>query len=435
MGTRVLLIVMLASAVAKAQVAPPATGTKQMETPPPVNGANFPTQVAVQERSNFLSAGLVYSTAYVSNLYAGSAGPSIAEKSFSIMPTIVFDDTARRRHMAFTYSPGFTFYEPSTALNEVDHTAKVDYEFRITPYVKVRVYEQLDDSSTSFNPADPGGSVSGSPVSSTPGAIPPFAKRLTNSANGELTLQTGPNTMIGASGSSTVLHYPNPAQTPGLYDSNSRGGTVFYNHRISIAQYFGVSYQYQDMLTYPKNGTDSTQTHTPMGYYTLYPSKRLSLSVSAGPQHYQVAESPLPATSQWGPFVTPSLGWHGNRTNIAASYSQAVTGGGGLLGAFHTKNANATARWQMSRTWTASGSGAYSIIKSVSTYSAGSGQDGNTVTATATLERSIRDHFTLAFNYVHVRQSYGGIAAISANPNSDRGTISINWHFTRPLGK
>jgi hypothetical protein len=241
--------------------------------------------------------------------------------------------------------------------------------------------------------------------------------------------------MIGASGSSTLLHYPNPTQTAGLYDSSSHGGTVFYNRRISRTQYFGATYQYQDMLTSLAGGTDTTQTHTVNGFYSVYPVARLSLSVSGGPQHYQVAESQLPAMGSWGPFISPSVGWQGNHTNFSASYSQSVTGGGGLVGAYHSTGANAAARWQMSRTWTVSASGAYALNKSVSAVSAAGTQGGHTVTGVTTLEHSIWNQFSLTFNYEHINQKYDGIPAISSNPNIDRETISINWNFMRPLGR
>ena len=435
MRTRVLLFLTLASAAACAQVEPTATSTTQMATPPPVTGANFPALVGAEEKSNFLSGGVTYSTAYVNNLYADSGSRSTAETEFSILPTVTYDDTATRRHMALTYSPGFSFYRPSSGLNEVDNTATTEYDFLISPYTKLSLRDQFSDSSTPFNPSGEGVGVSGAPPSTTPGVIPPFAKRLTNNADGELTMQTGKDTMVGLSGSTTVLHYPDSTETPGLYDSNSRGGSVFYNRRLGLSQYFGATYQYQNMLAYPASGSDRTQTHTMMVFYTLYPLKRLSLSVSAGPQYYRVLEIDLSPEASWGPFVSASANWHGNRTNFAGSYSQSVTGGGGLLGAFHSKLGSASMRRQMAKTWTVSASGGYSAIASTSALSPSGSGNGHTVTGTATLEHSIHSQFTVALNYVHLTQSYAGITVISANPNSDRATISINWRFTRPLGK
>ena len=433
---------MLATTAARPQVAPSATGgpppsQTQMMTPPPVSGASYPTEVGGQARTNYLRGGVTSTTAYINNLYAGSGGAPIAETTESVLPTITYNATTPRRHTTVSYSSGFTFYQPSSGLNEVDNTATAVTEFRLTAHTSLSATDSFQDSSSPFSPGDAGagGTVSGAPASSTPGVIPPFAKRLTNSANVEFSVQTGRNVMIGGSGLTTELHYPTPAQTPGLYDSNSRGGTVFYNRRLSRSKYFGATYQYLDTLANPGNGTDTTQTHTISAYFSFNPTSRLSASVSGGPQYYQSVQTPLPGTGAWGPSVTASMGWQGTRTNFAASYSQGVTGGGGLLGAYHSKSANATARWQMSRTWTASASGAYSIIKTVSGFPTSEGQNGHSTSESATLEHSFGEQLGISFHYDHTDQRYSGITAIAVNPDSDREAISISWHFQRPLGR
>jgi hypothetical protein len=440
MRGRVFLIVMLATTAARPQVAPSATGgaptsQTQMMTPPPVSGADYPTEVGGQVRTNYLRGGLTSTTAYVNNLYAGVGNASTAETTVSVIPTISYDATTARRHTLVSYSPGFTFYQPSSELNEMDNNASVNYGLHLTGHTMLNATDSFLDSSSPFSPEDAGGTVSGAPESSTPGVIPPFAKRLTNFANLEFSVQTGPNVMIGVSGLETELHYPNPAQTPGLSDSSSRGGSVFYNRRISRSQYFGANYQYLDMLANSGNEADTTQTQTISGFYTFQPTARLSLSVSGGPQYYGIVETPLPATSSWGPSLTASMGWQGARTNFAANYSQGVTGGGGLLGAYHSRSANVTARWQMAHTWTASASGAYSINKTVNAIFLPGGQSGHSVTGSATLDHPIGGQFDIAFHYDRIHQSYDRIVAIAANPDSDRETISITWHFQRPIGR
>lgn len=439
MRGRVLLIVMLATAAARPQVAPSASGgyptsQTQMMSPPPVSGASYPTEVGSAVRTNYLRGGFTSTTAYVNNLYAGSGNTSTAETTVSVLPTIAYDATTARRRTSVTYSPGFTFYQPSSTLNEVDNTATLVYSLRLTEHATFSASDSFQDSSSPFSPGAVG-TVSGSPESSTPGVIPPFAKRLTNSANVELTMQTGLNVMIGGSGLATELHYPNPAQTPGLSDSNSRGGTFFYNRRISRSQYFGATYQYLDMLANPGTGTYTTQTHTVSGFYTLHPTAKLSLSVSGGPQCYRTVETPLPAMGSWGPSVSTSVGWQGTRTSFAASYSQSVTGGGGLLGAYHSRSANATARWQMARTWTASTSGAYASNKAISGFPIAGGGSGHSVSGAASLEHSLGNQLSIAFHYDRIHQSYNQIAAIASDPNSDRETVSITWNFLRPLGR
>ncbi len=159
------------------------------------------------------------------------------------------------------------------------------------------------------------------------------------------------------------------------------------------------------------------------------------MSVSGGPQYYWTLESPLPATGSWGPSVTASVGWQRTHTSFAANYSQGVTGGGGLLGAYHSRSTGATARWQMARTWTASAAGAYAINNALGGLPMTGGQSGQTLSAGGTLEHSLGVQLGIAFHYDHIHQGYEGIAAIAANPDSDRETISIAWHFQRPLGR
>jgi len=442
MRGRVLLIVMLAATAGRAQVAPSATGgfagsQTQMMTPPPVSGAGYATEVGAEERTNYVRGGVSTATAYISNLYPGGSGPSLAETTVSVLPTVALDSTSVRQHALFTYSPGFTFYQPSSVLNEVDNTATVRYDFRLTEHATLSSSDSFRDSSLPFIPGDAsaGGTVSGLPESSTPGIVPPFAKMLTNSANVELTVQTALNAMIGGYGLETEQHYPNPAQTPGLFDSSSRGGSAFLNRRISLSQYFGATYQYLDMLAGSASETFATQTHTISGYYTFYPKAKVSLSVAGGPQYFRIIETPLPAMGSWGPSVSASMGWQGMRTSFAVGYTQAVTGGGGLFGAYHSKSATATASWQMARNWIASASGAYSINKPISSLLITEEPGGHSVSGSATLVRTLGNQFSVMFEYDRLHESYEGIAAIAANPDSNRGTISIIWRFQRPLGR
>jgi hypothetical protein len=406
-----------------------------MMTPPPVSGADYPTEVGAEARTNYLSGGLTTTTAYINNLYPGGSSEPLAEATVSVLPTIAYDATTARQHATLSYSLGYTFYQPTSELNELDNAATFGYKYRLTKHMTFSATERFEDSSTPFNPGYAGGAISGGQEPSTPGVIPPFAKRLTNFANLELTMQTGPDTMFGGSGVATQLHYPNPAQSQGLYDSSSRGGTGFYNRRITRSQYFGATYQYLDMSSKPPIGSDTTQTQTIAGFYTFAPKPALSFSISAGPQYYRTVQTPLPAISAWEPYLSASMGWQGIHTSFAASYSQAVTGGGGLLGAYHSKSTNAAVRWKMTRVWTLAASGGFFVNDSVNPLLITGEQSGHTISGTATLERRIGEQLSVAFHYDHIDQTYSQIVAIAANPNSDRGTISITWQFQRPLGR
>jgi hypothetical protein len=431
-----LLITMLLVTGAMAQAPQSATVSTQMETPPPVSTLSYSTQVGSEVGHNYLRGGVIYTTSYVDNYFVGSTSTKLAETMFSVLPTVTLDTATSRQRVGLTYSPGFTFYHPSSSLNEVDNTAAVNYDFRLTPHATLSIIERFQDSSSPYSPEDASsGSVSGAPVSTTPGAVPPFAKHLTNSVSAEITAQTGLNEMVGASGSSMLLHYPNTSQTPGLGDSNSRGGTAFYSHRISSSQYAGVTYQYMDMLTTPVGSESTTTTSTVMGYYSIYPRARLSLSISGGPQYYRMTGTSMADTSSWAPAVTASMGWQADRVSFAGSYSQSVTAAGGLFGAFHTKSANAAVYWRAARAWSIGGSGSYALNKAAGAALQTESTNGYALTGSAMLQHPIGRQLSLTFNYDRIHQEYDGVAAIAANPDSDRFSFSISWKFQRPLGK
>ena len=182
---------------------------------------------------------------------------------------------------------------------------------------------RLQKSSNVFNQPDPGAAnpVSGGIQAPNQSVIAPVADRLSNAGNVGLNYQFAANSMIGASGTFSNLHYPNAAEVPGLYDSASQGGTVFYAVRVSKMHYLGATYQYQRLLSYPAPGTNETQTHAVMAFYTLYVTSKFSISAFGGPQYANVgtqfsttAQVPGSAFTSWNPSAGASMSWQGRRT-------------------------------------------------------------------------------------------------------------------------
>jgi len=409
----------------------------RMLTPPPVNGETYPTTVGSETRSNYLRAGLTFNTAYSDNVVGGVSGNPVSDISYSIWPTIALDQTTSRLHSMLTYSPGFTFYQRTSARNEQDQNAALDFQYRLSPHVTASLRDSFQKSSNVFNQPDllSAGGVPGSGQSPPVTVIAPVADRLNNSANAELTYQFSRNGMIGASGTFTNLHYPNPAEVPGLYDSSSRGGAAFYSHRLSKKHYLGATYQYSRILAYPVNAQSETQTHTVFVFYTVYLKPTFSVSLSGGPQHFDVAQFPLPAARSWSPAATASMGWQGLHTNFAASYSRTVSGGGGLVGAYHSNSANASARWQLARTWNVGSAASYAIYKNVTPFFFLASPGGHTVSGTVSVQHQISEHFNAEVGYTRLHQSYSGVGAISNAPDTNREFISVSYQFARPLGR
>ena len=410
--------------------------SSQIEIPPPVSIQAYPTEVGAETQVNFLSAGAVFNTAYIDNLFAGSGGKPVRETTFTIQPTIRLDQRTTRRYMSFAVNPGFTFYRPTGSLNEVDESADLTYQYRLTPHSRLLLNDRFSNSTTSFAPSilGVGGAVSGAISTVTPGVIVTFTQRLLNDANGEFTLQTSREDLVGASGSTTTLHYPGDAAQSGLFDSHARGGSGFYGHMFG-QHYLGAVYEYSQILAYPSIGESVTDFQTASLFYSIYPREGLVLSASGGAQHYHLAQSSLSKFESWAPAVIASMGWQAPRANFAISYSHRVTAGGGLIGAFNSNSANGTIRWQMARTWTFEAEGMYAISKSVTPQMIGAGSAGHGISGDFTVEHPIGQHLGIGAEYTRLHQSYRGIAAIASNPDSNRGMFYVSWHFTRPLGR
>ncbi len=418
--------------------ATPATVEDRMQVPPPVSGAAYPSTYTAQERSNYLRGGLTFTTAYSDNVLGGITANPVSDVSYSIFPNIALDETTSRLHWVLSYSPGFTFYQRVSSRNQENQNVSINFTYRLSPHVTLSLRDTFQKSSSVLDQPDlaSAGAVTGGLQGVGIAVVAPLADQLNNNGSPEITYQFSANGMIGASGTFTNLHYSNSTQVPGLFDSSSQGGSAFYSHRLSKKHYIGASYQYQRILTYPNGASqDETQTHAVLGFYTFYPQPTLSLSVSAGPQHYDVEQAPLSAAQSWSPAATASMGWQARHTNLAASYSRMVSGGGGLLGAFHSNTANLSVRQQLSKNWNAGVSGAYAINKTVTPLFFLSNPGGHSISGSASIQRTLGQHLSATAGYTRLHQSYSGIAAISTAPDTNMESVSISYQFARPLGR
>lgn len=424
----------------------PTTPTEEgrMLTPPPVSNSAYPTSVGSQMRSNYLSGGFIFNTAYNDNVVIPGGSTPIGEAIYSISPSIALDQTTTRQHLIFTYSPGFTFYQITSSLNAVNQTAALNFQYRLSEHTTVSVNESFQKSSNVFSQPYPlsGGLISSTAQSVTAGVVVPYAEQLSNSANASVTLQMTRNGMIGASGISTVNTYPHPAQAAGLYNSNSFGGSGFYSQRFTESQYAGVKYQYLISDGNPINsqvtsegGQTQVQTHTFSAYYSIYFSPTLSLSLSGGPQYFKADQSTYPSIRSWTPAAGASFGWQRNHTNVVATYSRTVTAAVGLPGAFSSNGATASVQWLISHHWSTELGSTYFISKNVTPSFPRSNPGGHTVSGSVSLQYSFSDHLKAELGYARLHQSYNGIVGVSDVPNNNHEYISVSYLFTRPLGR
>lgn len=403
-----------------------------MATPPPVSGESYRIETGLEEKKNYISGGVLGGGGYTDNLYPGTGNP-LQEGIISLQPSIAFDTSSARQHTAFLYNPIFIFYQPDGAYNEADQSLLADLSYRFSPRLATHLEDRLLRSSNGFGQI--GNDISGGAVTSTPNVIVPYGERFMNTAGGGLSYQLTPHGMIGGSGNTSFLNYPKSSQVPGLYNSDSRGGSGFYNARISASQYLGALYQYQQSLTYVSNEQYETQTHAIFGFYTLYLSESFSMSVAGGPQHFISTRTGFPSVSAWTPAVTTSLGWQNPHFSGAAYFSRIVTGGSGLVGTFYSRSTGASGRWQIDRMWNAGADISYAINKNAVVGTALGSSGGHTFATSVNVGRTLTDRMSVLFNYARLQSRYDGITVFEANPSSDRVMVSLQWHFERPIGR
>ena len=437
-----ILILLLISTPLWCQVEPSASGGEgpsdddsPMQMSPEVSGSFYPSSVASQVRTNTLSGGVVFTTAYNDNLFTNETSKPIGAESYQVTPTLRLDQSTSRTHGALSYSPGFTFYEPVTALNGVMQNATVDYQYRLTPRLTLSGQDFFEQNSSAFSQpyTYAGSTVSGSNNVGTGFLIVPYLGQIVNSTSGTIGYQFSKNGMIGGSGSYSIFDFSGQSQQTGLYNSGTAGGSVFYSVRLTKAQFIGVRYGYSHTVTNP--GAATTQTQEGSVFYTMALPNRLSLSLSGGPEYEVTTLTGTPSTNTWGPGGTASLGWQRTRTNLAMSYSRAITSGEGFLGAYTVDSANLSAQWLFTPRLSAGLSGNYTNIKDSTSLGVGTSPTGHTLFGRASLQYTINQHMNLVGEYTRLHQDYGNIAVIAHDPNADRVSVTLSYSFTRPLGQ
>ena len=406
----------------------------QLRVPPPVSGQAYSTSFEGETESNYLRLGLSLTTAYSNDVNGGT--PPVPSMSYSIWPTVALDKVTYRLKLLLNYSPGFTFYQNASSLNQGNHNLGLNLQYRLSPNISATLRESFYKTSNIFDQANPLNTTSvsgGAPISGTP-IIVPSAGQSSNTTTAQVTYQMSEKGMIGGSGTFSTFGYSSSPQTVGLFNSQSEQGSFFYSTEIHNRYSLGASYQYQDTLSFSSSAPGTqTQTQAIFAFLTVYVKPNLSLSFSAGPQHYNSVQPGLPVASSWQPMTMFSVSWRGERTTISGSYARTVSGGGGLNGTFHSNNASLSLGWRATRNWTANISGSYQNNRTLTPYFVAATPGGHSLSGTVSMQRTVGEHTSLQLGYSLAHQTYSDIAVISSTPNISRAFVTLHFILDRPL--
>ena len=209
------------------ETAADSTDEVQLHVPPPVSGQAYSSEFAGDTESNYLRGGFTFTSTYNSNIYGSSGSHPVGDMSYSFWPTIALDKTTSREHLVLSYSPGFTFYQHTSALNQSNQNVAVNFQYRLSPNLTLNLQDGFYKASNVFNQPNPLSAmpVSGSASAQSVAVIAPVADQLNNMASAQLTYQVSADGMVGANGTFSELYYPNQSQASSLYSLHTDGGS------------------------------------------------------------------------------------------------------------------------------------------------------------------------------------------------------------------
>jgi len=425
------------------------TANGPMVAPAPVSGEGYSMEFASETpRTNYLRGGLIFGTAYDDDVVSVSS-QAASDVSYSISPTISFDQTRSRFRWNLSYSPGFTFYQKYSSLNQSNQNVATKFSYRLSPHVTFSAQEAFSKSLGGYvGPCEIGtGGSCGALQSPNTSIVAPATDTLNDSSSAQITYQFSPGGMVGVTGNFSELRYPDQGDVPGLHGSSATGGSAYYTHRLSGKHYIGATYQYQKYLTHSDGVVTlvgpATLTQSLMLFYTLYLQRSLSLSVFGGPQYSDTygglctlpgcTALMVPPVRSWSPGGGGSFNWQGQRNAAIANFARKISDGGGLQGAVTFTSADASVHHRFSPVFSGTVGADYSVNK-VLAAGASDGNGGHSISGTVTLQRTFGEHFNATLGYLRLHQSYD-IQAISSVPNRNRVWFSIGYQFERALGR
>ncbi|MFZ0707616.1 MAG: hypothetical protein WAM71_18595, partial [Candidatus Korobacteraceae bacterium] len=193
----------------------------QLSVPPPVSGQSYATTFAGETESNYLRYGITFSTGYSNDVTGGD--PPVGSMSYSIWPTLALDRVTYRMHLLLNYSPGFTFYQKASSLNQGNQNVALNLQYRLSPNLSATLQEGFQKTSNIFNQPNPLNATSVSGSAPTPGVavILPAGDQMSNTTSAQVTYRVNESGMIGGSGNFTSLDYSNSNAVSGVFNSRS----------------------------------------------------------------------------------------------------------------------------------------------------------------------------------------------------------------------
>jgi hypothetical protein len=432
---RIVLIVVFAlwPLSIRAQEPEAQTGDQPIAPPPVLNG-QLPSLAFQSEKtpSNSLSGEIAFTDVYTDNALQSNTD-AVGDFTYLIQPRISFSQATPRMNWDINVGAGFVFDQHIPEDNEVAKNVALDFIYRLTQHVSLRLTDTFNDTTGLFNTVNPSASDSGVVEQSNDSLLLPLVQRtVANTSEAELSYQFSPSSMVGVRGNYSFLDYPSsPPSTPfgALYDTQAYLGEAFYNRQLSPRQWVGVALRVQRFDT----TVVTTDTDALLLYYSVTIPANVNLSFFAGPEYYNIPRISdggptfgLTQGHQWTSAEGATLSWQSERTSIAATFSRQLSDGAGLYPAVILTTVDASVRRQLGRGLEAKLGYTYAINDPL--------QTGDTLHGTSVLgelQQRFGNGFLVRAGYAWQKQQW---PALRTSVTANIAWVSVSYSFSHLFG-
>jgi hypothetical protein len=411
----------------------PMVASGQMPTAMPGNGIS-PT--------NLFTATVRLGATFDDKAILGVSKPR-SDIRYDISPSLAFVQTLSRIDWGVSYGPGTDISQHGLFPVQLSQDFGGHFNWAVSKHGTLSAQENYILSTNPFQ------QFGVQPFTTTPGPIVapnqtvylPNFRRTSTLSQVQYNYQLSARTSIGVGGSFNLQRYngtTNTGEQSTLIGSQAASGQANLAHQFTPRNELSLQYGWQQF----KYGSARTTTHSVFLSDDIKINQSSSIRLYGGPQYSltsnQVALNLLFAVVEI-PIKRNTLSWsaggvytlRGPRGAMSLGYSRAVSDGGGIIGAVELNGGSANFSWKLTPKWSVNLglSAADNRLLAVKT------GENELLTYSAQLNLSRQIYKNVGVNLFFQRLNQTGGLAVLVSGNHDVAGVSLDFNFTKPVGR
>ncbi len=391
----------------------------------------------VEDKDNLLSIGACVNVLFDDNMLGSSSNPQ-SDTALRLSPHLAMQQTRDYTKWSLSYLPSVDVYQNLSAWDRVNQYVGGRFEQRLSPYLTLRVREEFSVLN------DPFESISGNELMAEGGGLSapeanvilPNYRRTNNVATTAVSYSLSEYDTLGLSGSFDNINYANSTQAPVSQQEDSRSSEAgaFYCRQLSPRQIAGAQYEFvdasQDVLS------TRIRINRILYLHRLDLAGNGVVSVFVGPEYTQASQlaSPL-STRIRGSSLTPAVfatyWWLKDRNQLRVSYMHRIDFAFNFSSVHQANSGSLQLQRALGATW----SGALSFQAGdyepavLNTFAS----SGRVLDMGISVGKKLTGNIVARVSYRRVWQD--GLWNNTPLVNHDRRDASVDYQFSRPLGR